>query len=52
MVVMDAVTGKVIKDFPIGSGVDYAGFDPQASSFLFVQRWNVEHLSREIGRRV
>jgi len=28
MVVMDAATGKVINSFPIGSGVDYAGFDP------------------------
>ena len=35
MVVMDAVTGKVIKDFPIGSGVDYAGFDPQAKLIFF-----------------
>src|SRR5499433_3281999 len=28
MVVMDAVTGKVINSYPIGVGVDYAGFDP------------------------
>src|SRR5207302_3506975 len=27
MVVMDAGTGKVIANFPIGSGVDFAGFD-------------------------
>jgi DNA-binding beta-propeller fold protein YncE len=30
MVVMDAVTGKVINSFPIGKGVDYAAFDPGA----------------------
>src|SRR5499433_1827154 len=30
MVVMEAGTGKVIGNFPIGRGVDYAGFDPQA----------------------
>jgi len=30
MVVMDAASGKVITSFPIGRGVDYAGFDPQA----------------------
>jgi len=30
MVVMDAVSGKVITSFPIGRGVDYAAFDPQA----------------------
>ena len=35
MVVMDAVTGKVIKSFPIGVGVDYAGFDPEASLIFF-----------------
>src|SRR5262249_40397042 len=28
MVVMDAGTGKVINSFPIGRGVDFAGFDP------------------------
>ena len=28
MVVMDAVTGKVITSFPIGAGVDWAEFDP------------------------
>ena len=27
MVVMDGVSGKVINSFPIGRGVDYAGFD-------------------------
>lgn len=35
MVVMDAVTGKIINSFPIGRGVDYAGFDPQANLIFF-----------------
>ncbi len=35
MVVMDAATGKVIKSFPIGKGVDYAGFDPSAALIFF-----------------
>ncbi len=35
MVVMDAVSGKVITSFPIGRGVDYAGFDPQAKLLFF-----------------
>jgi len=35
MVVMDAETGKVIKEFPIGRGVDYAAFDPQAKLIFF-----------------
>jgi DNA-binding beta-propeller fold protein YncE len=35
MVVMDAVSGKVIASFPIGRGVDYAGFDPQANLIFF-----------------
>src|SRR2546427_469126 len=35
MVVMDAVTGKVINSFPIGRGVDYAGFDPGAGLIFF-----------------
>jgi outer membrane protein assembly factor BamB len=30
LVVMDAANGKVITSFPIGAGVDYAGFDPAA----------------------
>jgi DNA-binding beta-propeller fold protein YncE len=34
MVVMDAVTGKVINSFPIGKGVDFAAFDP-ASGLIF-----------------
>jgi DNA-binding beta-propeller fold protein YncE len=35
MVVMDSSTGKVINSFPIGRGVDYAGFDPQAKLVFF-----------------
>jgi DNA-binding beta-propeller fold protein YncE len=35
MVVMDAVSGKVITSMPIGRGVDYAGFDPQAKFIFF-----------------
>jgi len=35
MVVMDAVSGKVIGNFPIGKGVDFAGFDPQARLVFF-----------------
>jgi DNA-binding beta-propeller fold protein YncE len=35
MVVMDAVSGKVITSFPIGKGVDYAAFDPQAKMVFF-----------------
>lgn len=35
MVVMDAVSGRVITSFPIGRGVDFAGFDPQAKLIFF-----------------
>jgi DNA-binding beta-propeller fold protein YncE len=35
MVVMDAVTGKVINSFPIGAGVDYAAFDPGSGLVFF-----------------
>ena len=35
MVVMDAASGKVINSFPIGAGVDYAGFDPDAHLIFF-----------------
>jgi DNA-binding beta-propeller fold protein YncE len=35
MVVMDAVTGKVISSFPIGKGVDYAAFDPGSGLIFF-----------------
>ncbi|HXJ39677.1 MAG TPA: hypothetical protein VNH18_10390, partial [Bryobacteraceae bacterium] len=34
MIVMDAASGKVITSFPIGAGVDFAGFDP-ASRLIF-----------------
>ena len=35
MVVMDAASGKVINSFPIGKGVDYAGFDPGTGLIFF-----------------
>ena len=35
MVVMDAVSGKVITSLPIARGVDYAAFDPQAKLIFF-----------------
>src|SRR5262252_5076777 len=35
MVVMDAVTGKVIDSFPIGVGVDAAGFDSESRLVFF-----------------
>jgi YVTN family beta-propeller protein len=35
MVVMEATTGKVINSFPIGAGVDFAGFDPDAGLIFF-----------------
>ncbi len=35
MVVMDANTGKVVNSYPIGSGVDYAAFDPDAKLIFF-----------------
>ena len=35
MVVMDAVTGKVINNFPIGKGVDFAAFDPGSGLIFF-----------------
>src|SRR6266849_2522283 len=35
MVVMDAATGKVITSLPIGTGVDFAGFDPSAQLIFF-----------------
>ena len=35
MVVMDASNGKVIGSFPIGTGVDYAAFDPQSKLVFF-----------------
>src|SRR5204862_7527096 len=35
MVVMDAASGKVIANMPIGSGVDFAGFDPDTKLIFF-----------------
>src|SRR6267378_1520062 len=35
MVVMDAATGKVINSYPIGAGVDFAGFDPDTHLIFF-----------------
>src|ERR1043166_4728157 len=35
MIVMDATSGKVINSFPIGRGVDFAGFDSQAKLIFF-----------------
>ena len=35
MVVMDAASGKVITSMPIGAGVDFAGFDPDARLIFF-----------------
>jgi DNA-binding beta-propeller fold protein YncE len=35
MVVMDSTSGKIIGSFPIGRGVDYAAFDPQAKLAFF-----------------
>jgi DNA-binding beta-propeller fold protein YncE len=35
LVVMDAGSGKVIANFPIGAGVDFAGFDPSAKLIFF-----------------
>jgi DNA-binding beta-propeller fold protein YncE len=35
MVVMDAANGKVITNLPIGTGVDFAGFDPSSKLIFF-----------------
>jgi len=35
MVVMDATNGKIINSFPIGAGVDFGGFDPDAHLIFF-----------------
>jgi DNA-binding beta-propeller fold protein YncE len=35
MVVMDSISGKVINSFPIGRGVDYAGFDSGSKLVFF-----------------
>jgi DNA-binding beta-propeller fold protein YncE len=34
-VVMDAASGKVVAEFPIGAGVDYAAFDPSSNRIFF-----------------
>jgi len=47
MVVMDAVSGKVITSFPIGRGVDYAAFDPQAKLVFFSCSEGVLNIFRE-----
>ena len=47
MVVMDAVSGKVIRDLPIGKGVDFAGFDPQAKLIFFSCSEGVLNIFRE-----
>jgi YVTN family beta-propeller protein len=35
MVVMDAASGKVLANFPIGKGVDFAAFDPSTKNAFF-----------------
>jgi YVTN family beta-propeller protein len=35
MAVMNAATGKVVASFPIGAGVDFGGFDPEAGLIFF-----------------
>lgn len=47
MVVMDAVTGKVITSFAIGRGVDYAAFDPQAKLVFFSCGEGILNIFRE-----
>ena len=47
MVVMDAVSGKVINSFAIGRGVDYAAFDPQAKLIFFSCSEGVLNIFRE-----
>ena len=47
MVVMDAVSGKVITSFTIGRGVDYAAFDPQAKLIFFSCSEGVLNIFRE-----
>ncbi len=49
MVVMDAVTGKVINSYPIGAGVDYAGFDPDAKLIFF--SWRSRRMSTKTPER-
>jgi len=47
MVVMDAVSGRVIASFAIGRGVDYAAFDPQAKLVFFSCSEGVLNIFRE-----
>jgi DNA-binding beta-propeller fold protein YncE len=47
MVVMDAVSGKVITSLPIGRGVDFAAFDPQAKLVFFSCSEGVLSIFRE-----
>jgi DNA-binding beta-propeller fold protein YncE len=47
MVVMNADSGKVITSFPIGRGVDFAGFDPQAKLIFFSCGEGVLNIFRE-----
>ena len=44
---MDAASGKVITSFPIGRGVDFAGFDPQAKLIFFSCSEGVLNVFRE-----
>lgn len=47
MVVMDSASGKVITSFPIGRGVDFAGFDSQAKLIFFSCSEGVLNIFRE-----
>jgi DNA-binding beta-propeller fold protein YncE len=47
MVVMDAVSGRVITNFAIGRGVDYAAFDPQSKLVFFSCSEGVLNIFRE-----
>jgi len=47
MVVMDAVSGRVISSFAIGRGVDYAAFDPQSKLVFFSCSEGVLNIFRE-----
>src|SRR5262252_3566891 len=47
MVVMDSATGKVLGNFPIGKGVDFAGFDPQSKLVFFSCGEGVLNIFRE-----
>ena len=47
MVVMDAESGKIIASLPIGRGVDYAAFDPDAKLIFFSCSEGVLNVFRE-----